>query len=48
MKQTAAETPYLLRYPDEVTYTLESEKEILGNMLADPNSVMMVAIVDGV
>ena len=47
MKQTVAETPYLLRYPDEVTYTLESEKEILGNMLADPNSVMMVAIVDG-
>ena len=47
MKQTADETPYLLRYPDEVTYTLESEKEILVKMLDDPDSVMMVAIVDG-
>ena len=47
MKQTAAETPYLLRYPDEVQFTLEDEREILGRILEDPGSVMMVAEVDG-
>ena len=47
MKETAAETPWLLRYPDEVSYTLESEKEILGRLLDDPFSVMMAASVDG-
>ena len=47
MKQTAAETPYLLRYPDEVQFTLEGEREILGRILEDPGSVMMVAEVDG-
>ncbi len=47
MKVTAGETPYLLRYPDEVTYTVESEREILGRMLEDPGSVMMMAVVDG-
>ena len=47
MKVTAAETPWLLRYPDEVSYTLESEREILGRLLEDPGSVMMAAVVDG-
>jgi len=47
MKVTAGETPYLLRYPDEVNFTIESEKEILGNLLESNNSVMMVAVVDG-
>ena len=47
LKLTSAETEYLLRYPDEVNFTLESEKEILGRLLDDEQSVMMVAIVDG-
>ena len=47
LKETSAETPWLLRYPDEVTYTLESEKEILSGILEDHSSVMMVARVDG-
>ena len=47
LKVIAGETPFLLRYPDEVTYTLESEREILGNLLESNNSVMMVAVVDG-
>ena len=47
MKQTAGETPYLLRYPDEVSYTIEQECELLTNILNDPGHVMMVAIVDG-
>ena len=47
MKVTAAETPWLLRYPDEVSYTLETERDILGRLLEDPGSVMMAAVVDG-
>ena len=47
LKLTSAETEYLLRYPDEVNFTLESEKEILGRILDDKQSVMMVAVVDG-
>ena len=47
MKKTAGETPYLLRYPDEVSFTLEGEREILGRLLDDPGCAMMVAIVDG-
>lgn len=47
LKVTAEETPFLLRNPDEVNYTLEKEKEILENLLESENSVMMVAVVDG-
>lgn len=47
MKVTAGETPYLLRYPDEVKFTVESEREILGNILENEKSVMMMAEVDG-
>lgn len=47
MKLTAGETEYLLRYPDEVHFTLEKEQEILGWILDDPGHVMMAALVDG-
>ena len=47
MKKTAGETEFLLRYPDEVSYTLEKETEILGNIREDPYHIMMVAVVDG-
>ena len=47
MKVTAGETEWLLRYPDEVSFTLESEQEILGRILEDPCHVMMAAVVDG-
>ena len=47
MTKTAAETEFVLRYPDEVNYTLEREREILESILNDPNHVMMVGIVDG-
>ena len=47
MKETSGETEYLLRYPDEVNFTVEGEREILGRLLDDPSSAMMVAIVDG-
>lgn len=47
LKKTSGETPWLLRNPDEVTYTPEEEKKVLSSMLEDPYSAMMVALVDG-
>ena len=47
MKRTAEETPFLLRNPDEISYTLEQEQEILTGILNDPGHVMMAGIVDG-
>ena len=47
LKETSGETEYLLRYPDEVTFTMEGEREILGRLLEDSSSAMMAAIVDG-
>ena len=47
IKQIAEETRFVLRNPDEVTYTLEQEREILSNLLEDQGSVMMLAVVDG-
>ena len=47
MKQTAGETEYLLRYPDEVNYTLEQAQTLLRRLMADPYTVMMVGIVNG-
>ena len=47
LKETAGETDYLLRYPDEINFTLEKEQEILGGILENPYAIMMVAIVDG-
>ena len=47
LKQTSGETEFLLRYPDEVQYTPEQERDILSRLMDDPKSVMMVGIVDG-
>ena len=47
MKVTAGETEFILRYPDEVKFTVDKEKELLGNMLGDPGTAMMCAVVDG-
>ena len=47
MVRTAGETEFVLRYPDEVQFTEEREREILGNILNDPGHVMMVGVVDG-
>lgn len=48
LKVSAAETEFILRYPDEVQYTEESESEILEKNKANPHSFMAVAEVDGV
>ncbi|MBO4864748.1 MAG: GNAT family N-acetyltransferase [Eubacterium sp.] len=47
LKITSGETEFLLRYPDEVKYTLEAEQEILEKLKNDPYVIMMAATVDG-
>lgn len=47
LKQTAAETPFLLSYPDEVNYTPEGEREVLNRYAEDEASAMLLALVDG-
>ncbi|MBR2995752.1 MAG: GNAT family N-acetyltransferase [Lachnospiraceae bacterium] len=47
MVQTAEETPFLLRYPDEIHYTIESEIAFLEHAAGDPRIIMMTAAVDG-
>lgn len=47
LKETSAETDFLLRYPDEIQWTLEQEKELLQSILDNPYQIMMVAMVDG-
>lgn len=47
MRLTAGESPFLLRYPDEINFTLETENEILNGIYEDEHSVMMLALIDG-
>ncbi len=47
MKQTAEETPFLLRSPEECTLTLEEEEKFLSRFPGDPNTLMILCFVDG-
>ena len=47
LKQVAAETPFLSRYPDEVDATPEDEKEFLAGSLESTDSALVIATVDG-
>lgn len=47
MKRTAAETPYLLRTPDEITMTTDQEADYLQNILDSDSKVMILCLVDG-
>lgn len=47
LKITAGESEFLLRYPDEITFTEEREREILHNRLSSPVDVMINAVVEG-
>ena len=46
LKITASETDFLLRYPEEVDYTLEQEQKILSDYAQSPRSLMLVAEID--
>ncbi len=48
LRIVSAETPFLLRNKDEVTFTVESEECLLKNKRDNPHEIMMVAEVDGI
>lgn len=47
LRIVSAETPFLLRNEDEVTYTVASEEQLLENKRNHPRELMMVAEVEG-
>lgn len=47
LKITAAETDFLLRYPEEVTLTTEDEQSFLQKNLESPTDSMIAAFVNG-
>ena len=48
LRTVAAETPFLLRYEDEITFTVEKEAALLQSKREHPREVMMTAEVAGV
>ena len=47
MKVTSAETPYLIREPEEVTLTKEEEENFLKAKMSNERELMLVATLDG-
>ena len=47
LKTTSAETPYLIREPDEITITEEKEKQFIQSKIDDERELMLVALIDG-
>ena len=47
MKITAEQTPFMLRYPEEITLTVEEERDFLEQKCAHPQSAFLSAWVDG-
>ena len=44
---TAADTPFVLRTPEEIRYTVEGEERFLQNVVDSPNDCMIICEVDG-
>jgi len=44
---TAADTPFVLRTPEEIRYTVEGEEHFLQNVVESPNDCMILCEVDG-
>lgn len=44
---TAADTPFVLRTPEEIRYTVEGEERFLQNVVESPNDCMIICEVDG-
>lgn len=47
LKVTAAETPYLMREPEEITLTLEQEKAFIRNQIDSKNGLLLIGELDG-
>ena len=46
LKVSSGETKFLIRYPEEIRYTYEDEKELLNRVNRSENQVMLVCLVD--
>ena len=44
---TAADTPFVLRMPEEIRYTVEGEERFLQSLADSPNDCMILCEVDG-
>lgn len=47
MRETTAETPYLIREPDEFALTAEQEEAFLKKQKENPRALMLLAFLDG-
>lgn len=47
LKVTAAETPYLMREPEEITLTLEQERNFIRNQIDSKNGLLLTGELDG-
>ena len=47
LKATTAETPYLIREPEEVTLSLEEEQSFIRRIIASDRELMLVATING-
>ena len=47
LKASSGETEFLIRYPEEIHYTYEDEKELLNRVNTSENQVMLVCLVEG-
>lgn len=47
LKVTTAETPFLIREPDEVTITLEQEMRFIESKIEAERELMLIATIDG-
>lgn len=47
LKRTAAETPFLMNYPEEITITVEQEENYLLAARENPAETMIVCEIDG-
>lgn len=47
LKQTATETPYLMREPEEIAITKEQEESFIRSKLEDPRELMLIGTIDG-
>ena len=45
--QTADETDFLLRYPEEITMTVEQEETFIERINQSENNYMIICLVDG-
>ncbi|MGD9567213.1 MAG: GNAT family N-acetyltransferase [Sedimentibacter sp.] len=45
LKKTAAETNFLLRYPEEVIMTIEEEKNFINSIRENPRGIMICAFI---